>query len=293
MLLERIKSKSFSSPSTLSFSRTHLQQVAEENTEICQKGKYLNKKGDIVEVTDALALAIKNTKHYHYQDELKPPTVNESHETRVHICFAMCVKAALALEKHGGKHVGVLNSAHGTTPGGKYGSGCLSQEACLCRGSLLYATLTQFQNKPNTIYTINTQDEFQLSPSSCAIFSPKVPVHRRDAFEAQLLEGHRECSFVSLPPPNAFELGDDEVVRKALREHLYRALCIFAIEGCVDLVLCSYGCGTRGNDPKMVAEVYEDLLSNDFKGVFHTILISINPKKDHEYDAFSSVFQQS
>ncbi len=71
-----------------------------------------------------------------------------------------------------------------------------------------------------------------------------------------MLEEYEKASFVSIPPPNAFELADDKIVREKLREHLYRALAIFTLHGCVDLVLCSYGCGTRGNDPKMVAEVY-------------------------------------
>ncbi len=107
------------------------------------------------------------------------------------------------------------------------------------------------------MYTINrTTEEFKMSPSSCAIYSPHVPIIRKDALQAEMLEEYEKASFVSIPPPNAFELADDKIVRQKLREHLYRALAIFTQHGCVDLVLCSYGCGTRGNDPKMVAEVY-------------------------------------
>jgi len=244
-----------SSFSTLSFSRTHLQQVAKENAEISEKGNYPNSQGSIVDIRPALDYSIQNSKHFHYQDVLTPPQ-KKDFNTHMHVCFALTIKAALTLRTRFDRHVGVLNSAHATTPGGKYMSGCLSQESCLCRGSLLYPCLTQFENKADTMYTINSTDEFKLSPSSCAIFSPKVPILRKDALEAHFLDTHQECSFVSIPPPNAFELVDDEVVRKALREHLFRALCIFAQEGCEDLVLCSYGCGTRGHEPKMVAEVY-------------------------------------
>lgn len=275
--------------STLSFSRTHFQQLAQENVEISENGKYLNQKGNEVKIQEALQRSIKNTKHYHYEDELKPPK-KAAFKTKIHVCLAFSVKAALKIKKHGGRHVGVLNSANGNNPGGKYMGGCLSQESCLCRGSLLWPTLAQFENKPDTMYTINSTDEFALSPSSCAIFSPNVPVHRRDAFEAQFLDGHEECSFVSIPPPNAFELADDAIVRKALRTHIFRALCIFSQEGCEDLVLCTYGCGTRGNDPKMVAEVFDEILSNELKGHFNTIIFAINPKHETEYDIFSDVF---
>lgn len=277
--------------STLSFSRTHFQQLAEENKEITEKGKYLNKHGKVVEIQEALNWSIKNTKHFHHSDVIKAPA-NKNFETKIHVCFTFSIQGALKLKQRRGSHVGVLNSANATKPGGKYLSGCLSQESCLCRGSLLWPTLAQFENKPNTMYTINASDEFKLSPSSCAIFSPQVPVIRRDAFEAQFLEGHEDCSFVSIAPPNAFELADDVAVRKALRLHIFRALCIFAQEGCEDLVLCTYGCGTRGNDPQMVAEIFNELLSNELSGCFQTILFAISPKHDKEYDIFSSVFQQ-
>ena len=256
--------------SKLSFSRTHFQQLADENNEICCKGKYLTEQGKVVEIAEALQASIENTKHFHYQDDIQPPShpsssTAETLDTKIYVCFAQCIKAALSLKKRKAQvHVGVLNSAHATQPGGgKYESGCLSHESCLCRGSLLWPTLKQFEGKKDTLYTINSSDEFKLSPSTCAIFSPKVPVHRRDALEAQFLDEIQEISFVSIPPPNAFELADDDVVRKALRIRIFRALAIFAQEGVEDLVLCSYGCGTRGNDPKMVAEVYNVSLCND------------------------------
>jgi uncharacterized protein (TIGR02452 family) len=258
--------------STLSFSRTHFQQLAQENSEISEKGKYLNKHGKIVRVSEALQWSIDNSKHYHHKDELKPPP-RKDFETKIHVCFTFSIQAALKLKERDGSHVGILNSANATKPGGKYLSGCLSQESCLCRGSLLWPTLAQFENKKDCMYTINTTKEFSQSPSSCAIFSPNVPVIRRDAFEAQFLEGYQNCSFVSIPPPNAFELASDVVVRKALRLHLYRALCIFAQEGCESLVLCTYGCGTRGNDPEMVACVFKVSVCAFFK--YATTLIDL------------------
>jgi uncharacterized protein (TIGR02452 family) len=277
----------------LSFSRTHLQQVAEENVVVGEKGKYVNKHGKIVDTSEALSNSIQNSKHYHYSQDVAPPSNNPNHDTRTYVCLGLCIKAAVLLKKRYGNQVGVLNSSHATTPGGKFRTGCYSLEACICRGTLLWPSLTQFSNKENTYYTINKSEEFKHSPSTCAIFSPDVPIIRKDSFEAEFLDNYEKCSIVSLPPPNAFELGNDDAVRKALRVHIFRALCIFAENGCVDLILCSYGCGTRGNNAKMVAEVYKDVLSNELKGYFNKIIFSINPKKDQEYDDFTSVFEQS
>jgi uncharacterized protein (TIGR02452 family) len=275
----------------LSFSRTHFQQLAEENAEIAKKGKYLNNQGNIIDIGQSLNYSIQNSKHYHHSENINPPSDNATHDTRMFVCYGLTVKAALKLVKHGGKHVGVLNSAHATKPGEKFLSGCLSLESCICRGSLLWPCLTQFENKKNTIYTINKSDEFSLSPSSCAIYSPDVPIIRQDALQADMLDEYQKVSFVSLPPPNAFELADDKLVRSALKKHIYRALCIFAENKCEDLVLCAYGCGTRGNEPKMVAEVFKDILSNELKGHFSRVVFAINPRKEDEYQAFASVFE--
>lgn len=278
--------------STLSFSRSNLQKIAEENSDISKRGKYPNSRGEMVVISDALSYSVKNSKHYHYTDQVQVPKLDIIHNTHIYVCYGLCVKAALKLRKHGGRHVGVLNSAHATTPGAKFLSGCLSLESCICRATLLWPCLAQFDAMKSTIYKVNRSEKFHLSPSACAIYSPNVPIIRKDSLEAIPLDDFEQTSIVSIPPPNAFELADDKVIKDSLREHLFRALCIFAENKCEDLVLCSYGCGTRGNDPEMVAEIFNDLLSNEFKSYFHTIVFAINPRKETEYEAFTAVFEK-
>jgi uncharacterized protein (TIGR02452 family) len=291
--------KSFHSSSSttlcaLTFSRTWLAAVAKENMEIAESGTYFNMKGAEVDISDALKTSVKNTKHYHYTEEVIPPELVEAKDTKIYVCYALCVKAALALKKAGAKHVGMLNSADGYRPGGKFGTGTLSLEACICRGTLLWPTLKQFEDKRNKMYkTNNSSSEFKTSPSACAIYSPNVPVIRKDSLQANFLDAHEECSIVSLPPPNAFAVGGGFMLKRTMKERLHRSLSIFAENGCTDLVLCSYGCGTRGNDPSMVATIYNELLTNEFKGYFNRVIFSINPKKHIEYDAFASVFEEN
>lgn len=278
--------------SSLTFSRTWLAAVAKENMEIARNGYYENNQGEKVDISNALKDSAKASKHYHYSDEVSPPTNQDSHDTKMYVCYSLIIKAALALKKAGAKHVGVLNSADGFIPGGKFGTGCLSLEACICRGSLLWPCLNNFKEKNNSMYKVNNK-EFSESPSSCAIYSPDVPVIRRDALEAVFLDDYEKCSFVSLPPPNAFALGSEDDVKSKMREHITRALYIFAENGCTDLALCSYGCGTRGNDPHMVSEIYHDVLTNELKGVFNRVIFAINPKKQAEYKAFATVFEEN
>jgi len=99
--------------------------------------------------------------------------------------------------------VGVLNSASGTTPGGRFLKGTVSQEDCLCRASLLYSCISQpkFQSE-GRFYGKNRS--FKYGSSNCVIFSPDVPVIREDTVEGKLLDRYEKVSFVTLPAPNAF-----------------------------------------------------------------------------------------
>jgi hypothetical protein len=97
--------------SSLSFSRTHFEQLAEENIEISSKGRYLNEHGDVVEIAKALQYSIDNTKHFHYQQEILPPQISEKHMTKTYVCFAFCVKAALSL-----KNTNIITLAFSTLP---------------------------------------------------------------------------------------------------------------------------------------------------------------------------------
>jgi hypothetical protein len=71
--------------------------------------------------------------------------------------------------------VGVLNSASGTTPGGRFLKGTVSQEDCLCRASLLYSCISQpkFQSE-GRFYGKNRS--LKYGSSNCVIFSPGVCV---------------------------------------------------------------------------------------------------------------------
>lgn len=99
--------------------------------------------------------------------------------------------------------VGVLNSASGTTPGGRFLKGTVSQEDCLCRASLLYSCISQpkFQSE-GRFYGKNRS--LKYGTSNCVIFSPDVPVIREDNVEGKLLDKPAKVSFVTIPAPNAF-----------------------------------------------------------------------------------------
>jgi len=189
----------------------------------------------------------------------------------------------------------------------------LTQEECACRATLLYRCLTQFEQKPHYFYYINSKDKYKDNNSACAIFSPHVPVIREDDLKGKLLDDYQTCSFVSIPAANAFIVGRQEheatipkaqspgeseagiahehiTLRDSMSDRVFRALSIFHEQGVTELVLGAFGCGVHGNHPESVAKIFRDILDNEFKGHFRTVVFAIQPSRHGNYRAFTSVF---
>jgi uncharacterized protein (TIGR02452 family) len=186
-----------------------------------------------------------------------------------------------------------LNSASAKNPA-KFLRGTLSQEEGLCRASFLYPCLAQYKDRQHYFYYVNHEHKYQESSSSCAIYCPKVPVIREGSIQGDLLDTPLKFSMVSIPAPNAFELASHAVpkaqlpgakdrneayenmaIDSAMHDRLFRALSIFAEQGCTDLVLCAFGCGVHGNNPKKIATCIQDILSKELKGRFRAVATSV------------------
>ena len=83
--------------------------------------------------------------------------------------------ASELLRAHDGEgevtRVGVLNSASGTTPGGRFLKGTVSQEDCLCRASLLYSCISQPKFQTDCRFYGKNRGR-KYGTSNCVIFSP-------------------------------------------------------------------------------------------------------------------------
>mmetsp|Transcript_51420 Transcript_51420/g.76283 ORF Transcript_51420/g.76283 Transcript_51420/m.76283 type:complete len:318 (+) Transcript_51420:43-996(+) len=298
--------------SKLTYSRNRLMQMALETMEIARSGKYVNKSGKTVEVSSALEKAMANSVHYHsshcFPSSILVNTPQErKFDTKIIVVYGSSLCAASQLD---GGNVGVLNSASGKNPGGGLFRGTVSQEDCLCRASLLYPCIAQFQGKKDHYYEINRSAQYKYSSSSCAIFSPHVPVIRVDSVEGELLDDFQEVSFLSIPAANAFTAGanrndspdpipqliatEDETLqgelKEAMSDRVFRILSIFAEHGCTELVLSAFGCGVHGNDPVVVAKIFKNLFAEHFKGKFKHVIFAIQPSRFANYKAFSEVF---
>lgn len=325
--------------------------------EIAQQGYYTNQQGENVDVRESLQRAIQGSQHYHSSYVFAEPKTSTNNgrplfskeQQTILICYASSIQAATELVHHYERnddnsnsatvpaHIGVLSSASAKNPS-KFLRGTVSQEEVICRSTLLYPCLAQYEFLPHHFYVVNNKPKYRDTSSACAIFCPRVPVIRRDPdVKGQLLDDYFECSFVSIPAPNAFVLGGqdydyydddndnehdtkndnsdqqqqqqeptvvpkaqkpgstDEVehitLHQALHDRIHRALCMFALNGCTDLVLCAFGCGVHGNSPTTVATIFrQELESPTFRGCFRTVVFAIQPSRTGNYKAFQQVF---
>ena len=220
--------------------------------------------------------------------------------------------------------IGILNSASGKYPD-KFLRGTISQEEGICRASLLYPCLKQYKDRPHHFYYINSKPKYYESSSSCAIYCPKVPIIRQDDSIGRVLDNPKYFSIVNIPAPNAFVLGESldndageedannkpavvptaqkpgadlrhepyehMTIDAAMNDRIYRAISIFAENGCTDLVLCAFGCGVHGNNPQKIAKTFSNILqSNEFRGRFRIVAFAIQQSRHSNYEAFTKVF---
>lgn len=311
--------------SRCSFSRNWLLHVAAETIDVANRGYYTNGMGHVVDISEELEAAKKNSIHYHDKDEFHAPAKRAStpqFDTKIFVIYGTSLQVAAKLRSLKGD-IGILNSASSRNPGEKFIRGTVSQEDCICRASLLHPCLLQFKDKPDHYVQINSAYP-EGSSSSCAIFAPRVPIYREDSESCPVLDTPQFCSILSMPAPNAFEVvvqleckDDDEKSKiesslagspsssislderdnlqfrhliDRLYDRLFRALCIFHDNDCRHLVLCAFGCGVHGNDPEMVAEIFKLLLDDHFQGMFETVVFSIQPSRTYNFDAFIKVF---
>lgn len=277
---------------------------------IGEQGWYINRRGRKVDVSQALDKAKSQSEHYHFGHTFAPPPKKllGKYTTKFTIAYGSPLQLASMLQKHvaDGGQVAVLNSASSKNPGGRVLKGTLSQEDQICRASLLYPCLFQYFGKRGYYYDVNLSPPYNGTTSSaCAIFSPRVPIIREDSVEAPLLDEPEYVSFVSIPATNAFthgKLPDEDACpeeeyekrRKILKAdmhfRIFRVLSIMASHNCTDIVLSAFGCGVHGNDPFMVASIFQELLEKEFRGIFHRVVIAVQPSRRTNYQAFTNHF---
>lgn len=111
-----------------------------------------------------------------------------------------------------------------------------------------------------------------------AIYSPEVPVFRDD--DGTLLEEPYSCSFITCPAVYAkglrrYDPGRLDEVPAVMRERILKVLAVAARHGHENLIVGDWGCGAFGNDSRVIAPLFKEALTDQFRGVFSLVVFAI------------------
>lgn len=251
-------------------------RIAEETLDILRRGNYsLN--GRIIELEKDLEFSEKNTKLYTEDDE--PSTkVKSNYSTRFILRNCTTNEALEELKKE--NNVAGLNFASAKNPGGGFKGGSQAQEECLARTSGLYRTL----EKIDGYYAYNKKMK-SCFYSDRMIFSPEVPFFRDN--NDNLLGDYYKSSIITAPAVNYGVVRQREQnrigeVESVMRKRIKLVLDIALENGIEHIVLGAWGCGVFQNDPKLIANLFDEQFSSNGKygNAFRTVYFAVLDRKN-------------
>jgi len=261
--------------------RTKNVSIAKETIEIIKRKSYTSPSGKTIDISDALNLAISNTKYYDKDVEATtcfriPKSIEIVNETAATVAARW-----LAI---GITNVVALNFASATCPGGGFVGGAIAQEEDLCRASGLYACI---KNKP-AFYNANILCDNHYYTDG-VIYSPNVPFFRND--NKEFLEEPFFLSIITSPAPcvRNMEIVDKDKLASIL---MYRSLNILKIakeNGHKNIILGAWGAGAFGNDPAQIATIFMDALKD--VPVFENVCFAVYDTKPEQptYATFKEI----
>jgi uncharacterized protein (TIGR02452 family) len=189
-----------------------------------------------------------------------------------------CLYVACELLEEG-LHPILLDLANAVNPGGNYLGGARSQEEEICRRSGLCKALDQqhgFQKK--NFYPINPAE----APYR-GIFVPGVPVFRAGADRQYgYLEEHFRVDVAVIAAPcrpalidvnGHLRINDQDAA--LMRERIRTTLHMAHAQGNNAVVLGALGCGAFYNPPEHVAQIFKEVIEQEFAHCFEKIVFAV------------------
>ncbi|MGH1335931.1 MAG: TIGR02452 family protein [Aureispira sp.] len=276
----------------MSTSRSNRRVIAQDTLDCLQKGHYTNTQGQIITIAKAQQYAQQHTQLYTPSESATLleayPLSTSSAKTQYQVTSESTLDAVRRLLEEGREQVLALNFASAKNPGGGFLGGSQAQEESLARSTGLYPCLLEAKE----YYTIHRKT------NSCfytdhMIYSPLVPLLKDD--EGVYLPSLQQASFITSPAVNTGVVKRQEKERlaevpAAMKKRLAKVLAIAHAQGHQQLVLGAWGCGVFQNDPKEIAQYYQEVLEDDFKGVFEKIVFAIYAKDERFIRPFQERF---
>ncbi|KAK8842758.1 hypothetical protein M9Y10_025622 [Tritrichomonas musculus] len=213
--------------------------VAEDNIEYAKRFPFLVDKSHVE--------TISNTKHQKISRKLGVLPTYEFSTIYVEKCTSY--EAVMdAYRRDPKSQICVLNFASPVTPGGEFRNGQPTQEASLCRHTLLYPTL-----EGNSMYNKGNE----MDGSDVMIYSPNVSVFR-DTMYKEIVHPFKINVISATPVDNR----KCEVVAgpKIMERRIRKIINLAASKKPDVLILGAFGCGALKNDPKVISKIFQTVL---------------------------------
>jgi len=275
--------------------RDERRATAEETLELLKRGTYSCAGADgawvEVDISSSIAQSLEGTFTMGATEEVPAiwPRVGLG-KTQIDLHDSDTLDAAGRLVS-AGLSVVALNFASAKHPGGGWLGGSEAQEENVARRSSLYTSLTCASAQPfyNEMRAV-MKDGNDGMYSNALVYSPHV-VAIRDGDE-RLTPSPFTAAFITSPAVNAGHARkhavDEETIRATLLERARKVLQLAASKGHDGVVLGAWGCGVFRNDPSVVAAVFDELLTSEFRNVFKVVSFAL--RSDGNRTAFERCF---
>jgi uncharacterized protein (TIGR02452 family) len=274
-------------------------RIAAETVAITRSGMYTEPSGAVVEIGEAVRLAVHRTQLFvpgdlrvlcdRAQTELSMRSFTTSFEVKNETTFAT---ARRLVAQYGPDRVAALNFASAKNPGGGFLSGSQAQEESLARASALCACL-----ESQMAYYDANRAATSLLYTDHMIVSSGVPVFRDN--DDQLLESPWQTAIITVPAPNAAAIAKNDPaslasVEPTFRQRVEYVLAAAVVSGHAALVLGAWGCGVFGNDPAIVARLFGEFLQGGGKyaKAFEHVTFAVLDRGTETIGAFQARFAQ-
>lgn len=268
------------------------QEVFLHTVYLARKGKYISESGHKIHFFDQ-NMMMKKTELY--SQRLTVPDAQKTNKTKIFVEDEDCLSSAKKW-KDKGYHTAVLNMADRQNPGKGVYDGIKRQETDLFCRTNLFMSLFQFAPYAN-VYGINERNEhYPLDQNHGGIYTPGATVFRGvEKYGYPLLDEPYKMAFISVagmnrPKLNANGMIVDHLV-EGIKNKIRTIFNIGLLHGHDCLILGALGCGTLKNPPVHIAQLFREVIENEYKNLFRVIVFAI-PKdnglaKDHNNEAFN------
>ncbi len=262
---------------------------AAETVKILESGSYKSANGKRVKCAGAISKAVDETVLYNPADGDELVKQCEERLGRINFSTSFSVRNETTLSaarrlvtEQAYENVLCLNFASAKNAGGGFLGGSQAQEESLARSSALYATLIA---QPE-YYEMNRRCKTTLYTDHM-ILSPQVPVFRND--DGQLLAEPYQVSFITAPAVNAGavrrnEPGNVERMGSVMMTRIKKMLAACVMHDYEHLVLGAWGCGVFRNDPREIANQFQEALvgTAPFARAFSSVVFAVLARTQDE-----------